>query len=275
MISTKKNLIFTITCGRTGTTFLKRIFEIFDNTCALHEPEPNYARALPFIKKSPEKAIPFLQEKIAFINSIQEINYVETSHVFGKGFFIPLLRMGIKPGLIFLNRNFRKVASSFYERGSIPMRTDRGIHYSADPRAPGSLPIYSPESLTDYQLCYWSVLDAYARQIQAEHIYKKEGGKFFWALSSDFHNFNKVIEIGRLFNLNISNKSLAKNKHLEIISKHHNPNISKVRNPELISFIEEESDVLNRVAFYDPLFVEKAISSPFIEPDIKNMFCSK
>lgn len=272
MISCKKNLIFTITHGRTGTTFLTEAFKIFDNTCSLHEPEPNYARALPSVKESPENAIPFLQKKIAFINNLPEENYVETSNVFGKGFFIPLLRMGIMPGLLFLNRNFRKTASSLYERGSTPMRTEMGKHFSSDPRTPGSLAIYKPENLTDYQLCYWGVLDAYARQIQAESIYKAEGGNFLWVTADDFHDFETLIAIGKHFKLSISDEKPAKEKHKKIISTHHNFNKRKLRNASEISFADEESEVINRIAFYNPLFAERVISSPFTNADIKEIF---
>ncbi|AMX03166.1 hypothetical protein [Microbulbifer thermotolerans] len=272
MISTNKNLIFTVTHGRTGTTFLTEVFKIFDDIRSLHEPEPNYANLFPTVKQTPEKAIAFLQSKIAVINEYPEKNYVETSNVFGKGFLIPLLRLGVMPGLLFLNRNFRKTASSLYERGSTPMRTQRGIHYSADPRVPGSLPIHEPESLTDYQLCYWGVLDSYARQMQAESIYKNENGKFYWVTTKDFQDFDKVVDIGNFFGLNISDKDRAIKQHHEIISVHHNPNKSRVRNSESIAFQDEEADVLNRVAFFDPLFVDRAIASPFIEEETKNAF---
>ncbi|MCX2780127.1 hypothetical protein [Microbulbifer thermotolerans] len=272
MISTNKNLIFTVTHGRTGTTFLTEVFKIFDDIRSLHEPEPNYANLFPTVKQTPEKAIAFLQSKIAIINEYPEKHYVETSNVFGKGFLIPLLRLGVMPGLLFLNRNFRKTASSLYERGSTPMRTQMGRHYSADPRFPGTLPIYEPENLTDYQLCYWGVLDAYARQIQAENIYKNENGKFYWVTTNDFHNFDKLMEIGDYFGLSLTDKKQAQERHKKIISLHHNPNKVKARSSTSVAFLEEEADVLNRVAFFDPLFTDKALSSPFIENEVKNRF---
>ncbi|EPC03559.1 hypothetical protein L861_18665 [Litchfieldella anticariensis FP35 = DSM 16096] len=270
MISSKKNLIFTVTHGRTGTTFLTEVFKIFEDTSSLHEPEPNYANVFPSVKEDPERAVSFLEEKIEYINGCSENHYVETSNVFGKGFLIPLLRLGIMPGLLFLNRNFRKTASSLYERGSTPMRTQRGRHFSADPRVPGSLPIYEPESLTDYQLCYWGVLDSYARQMQAKQIYDHEGGRYHWVTVDDFHDFDKTLEIGEFFGLSVSNKSAAKKHHKEITSVHHNPNKGNGRNSAELSFLEDEVDVLNRIAFFDPLFVDKAIGSPFVEDAVKN-----
>ncbi|MCH4562968.1 hypothetical protein MKP05_07475 [Halomonas sp. EGI 63088] len=272
MTASNKNLIFTVTHGRTGTTFLTEIFRLFDDTRSLHEPEPNYATVFPLVKEDPERAITFLEKKIDHINGYPEGHYVETSNVFGKGFLIPLLRLGIMPGLLLLNRDFRKTASSLFERGSTPMRTQRGRHFSADPRVPGSLPIHEPESLTDYQLCYWGVLDSYARQIQAASVYDNEGGKYRWLTANDFHDFDNVMEIGGFFGLSVSDREVAEKHHKEIASLHHNPNKVKGRDPEALSFLDEEAEVLNRVAFFDPVFVKKALDSLFLDDDVKKVF---
>ena len=87
-----KNIVFTVTHGRTGTTFLTRLFGLFEDTLAEHEPAPDYASILPRVKRDPRFALDFLDKKLEAISRVQQGNYVETSNVFGKGFLIPLLR---------------------------------------------------------------------------------------------------------------------------------------------------------------------------------------
>lgn len=268
-----KNPVFTVTHGRTGTTFLTRVFGIFDDTLSLHEPDPNYADVLPQVKADPRHAVAFLREKLAFIAAAAEKNYVETSNVFGKGFLIPLLRLGVAPGLVFLNRDFRQTATSLFERGSTPMRTDRGRHFSADPRVPGSLPVHAPDSLSDYQLCYWGVLDAYARQLQAAAIYRSEGrDNFIWATANDFHDFDFTLATGRRFGLGTADPQAAQRQHREIIAAHHNPNRRRRDGSERLAFSGEEAELLDRIGFLDPLFVEQALDSGFVHREVLARF---
>ncbi|WP_161598983.1 hypothetical protein [Aidingimonas lacisalsi] len=266
-MNSNKNLIFAVTHGRTGTTMVTEVFKIFDNVRSEHEPEPNYASVFPHVKSDPRNAIKFLEKKLSTIDSFDEENYIETSNVFGKGFLIPLLRMGRMPGLLFLNRDFRETARSLYVRGSIPVRSKMGRHFSADPSVPGSLPIFSPESLSDYQMCFWGVLDSYYRQLQAESVYKKEGGCYCWVNASDFHDFEKAVSIGSTFGLGVSDKEYAKKMHSEIVGVHHNPNKGK-RNTSEVSAFSEEIEVIDRVAFYDPEFVESCLSSKYLSSDV-------
>ncbi|MBZ9556970.1 MULTISPECIES: hypothetical protein [unclassified Modicisalibacter] len=270
---TTKNLTFTITHGRTGTTFLTEAFKVFEDTLSVHEPEPNYANHLPLVKQDPRHAIDFLKQKLSHIDGIREANYVETSNVFGKGFFIPLLRMGITPNLVLLNRNFRKTATSLFQRGSTPMRTKMGQHFSADPSVPDSLPIYSPDSLSDYQLCYWGVLDAFARQLQAADIYDGQDCSCYrWAASGDFHDFDFLKSVGATFGLSIGNEDAAKKQHDAIKAKHHNPNRSSSKASLPASLDEEEIAVLDRIAYYRPIVIEKALNSRFMDGSVKAAF---
>lgn len=269
MTNSNKNIIFTITHGRTGTTMLTEIFKIFDNTLAVHEPEPNFAGALTYVKENPRYALRFLERKIKEVNKIKEANYFETSNVFGKGFFIPLMRMGVYPSLVFLNRDFRKVSWSLFKRGSFPMRTKIGQHFSADPSFAGSLPIFQPESLTDYQLCFWGVLDSFWRQIRASEIYDKEGGKYIWTSVNDFKDFEKTVKVGEYLGLSIKNEEKSRAMHAEKSSIHHNPNRMDSREVgSSVSVDEEETEVIDRVAFYEPLFVDKVVKSSYLDKDL-------
>jgi len=265
MINCNKNVIFTVTHGRTGTTLLTDIFSIFKDTKPEHEPAPNYASIHPHVKDDPRKSIDFLKEKFNHINQIKERNYVETSNVFGKAFLIPMLRMGMYPNLIFLNREFRKVATSLFQRGSTPGRTQMGIHYSADPTKPGSLDIFSSDTLSDYQMCFWGVLDSYKRQLDAEEIYKKSGNNnFFWITAKELNDYEKVKEMGTNFGLKTIQNSRA--KHLQSSRQHHNPNPTKRPINDII-FIEEEVEVIDRLAYYNPLFVDKLLESNLLDPE--------
>jgi hypothetical protein len=258
-----KNLVFSVTHGRTATTMLTEVFKLFKDTCSEHEPEPNYASIFPQVKDNPKHAIAFLEKKLNHIAKKKEPNYVETSNVFGKGYLIPLLRLGVFPGLVFLNRDFRKVALSLYQRGSTPMKTPTGQHYSADPTFPGGLAIYYPETLSDYQLCFWGVLDSYYRQRQAEQIYKHEGLEtFFWVTAEGLNDYETALEMGRRFSL--EPKASAQQEHAKITAIHHNPNVKK-RGAEDIDFMSEELEVIDRVSFYEPIFIENLLGSEFLE----------
>lgn len=270
MIETNKNIIFTITHGRTGTTMLTEILKIFSDIRSEHEPAPNYADIFPSVKENPRESINFLKKKIDIINGFKEQHYAETSNVFGKGFLIPLVRMGISPQLIFLNREFRKTAKSLYTRGSFPMRTALGRRFSADPTVPGSLPIFEPHTLSNYQLCYWGVLDAYYRQIQVEQLYQKISGNFLWASTEDFNDFEKTLKIGSTLGLHVDNLEEARCIHEEITTIHHNPNRPSLAGigETPIDHDEEETEVIDRVAFYDLLFIEHVRHSQFIDASL-------
>lgn len=267
-----KNVIFTITHGRTGTTMVTEVFKIFSDTRSEHEPEPNYANVFPDVKKNPRHAIAFLKEKIKTIESCRERSYVETSNVFGKGFFIPLVRMGFFPKLIFLNREFRKVAESLHRRGSFPMRTKMGQHFSSDPSCPGGLPVFKPADLSDYQLCYWGVLDSFYRQLQAEAIYNSMGKDYVWASASDFNSFELTCSIGERLGLSLADKQEAEDRHREIAGQHHNPNRSS-NDRKKISYDEEEAEVLDRIAYYDPAFVDRVMSSDYFSRELAEKLC--
>ncbi|RTR04418.1 hypothetical protein [Halomonas nitroreducens] len=240
---------------------------MFDDTLSEHEPEPNYAKVFPHVKDDPRHALGFLENKLSRIEAIAQSNYVETSNVFGKGFLVPLLRMGVKPGLVFLNRNFRETAKSLFKRGSTPMRTERGRHYSADPRAPGSLPVFSPDKLSDYQLCFWGVLDSYYRQLMAQSIYDEEGGVYHWVTANDFHDFEKTLEVGRNFGLEVSDLEKARDYHGSVVREHHNPNRGG-RDAGCMDFAGQEIEVLDRVSFFVPRLVDEFLAGDFIGHDV-------
>ena len=269
-----KNLVLTITHGRTGTTFLTELCKLFDDTRAEHEPEPNYASIMPKAKFDPRYAVLFVREKLKVLSAYPEANYVETSNVFGKAFFVPMVRLGVYPRLIFLNRDFRDTATSLYVRGSIPMRTDRGRHYSTDPTAPGVLQLYQPATLSDYQLCYWAVLDCYRRQLQAATMYDRLGwGDYLWTTPQGLNDFDHFIALGDRLGLTVSDMERARADHSEIAQTHHNQNRAE-RKADNTDYAEEEVEVLDRIGYYDPLFVRSALEAPFVRSEIRQRFAA-
>jgi hypothetical protein len=268
-----KNLTFSVTHGRTATTFVTQLFTLFEDTHSEHEPEPNFAPAFPVVKQDPRKATEFWKIKLDAISKIPQSNYVETSNVFGKGYFIPLLRaFDIYPNLILLTREFRAIATSLYKRGSIPARSQNGKLFSCHPEQPGTLPIFGHEQLTDYQMCYWAVLDAFRRQLQAESIYTSKGLKnFVWTTAKDLHDFDALKRCGELFGLKFENEDTSKELHAEIIQKTFNANPDRQVDP-IENIDKQEAIVIDRIAYFDMLFADKVLGSKFIDPKTQELF---
>ena len=95
----EKHLVFTVTAGRTGTTYVTRLGELFPDTVSVHEPQPSYVHVLRQIQRRPRLAYDFLLEyKLPFIAAAAASRYLETSHLVGKGFLEPLLDLGLRLG---------------------------------------------------------------------------------------------------------------------------------------------------------------------------------
>ena len=244
---------------------LTEVLKIFDDIQSEHEPEPNYATVMPDIKRDPRFALDFLKQKIAKVNESSATHYAETSNVFGKGFLIPLARMGICPNLIFLNRNFRDTAKSLFRRGSYPARTIMGQQYSSDPLSPGSLPIFDVDSLTNYQLCYWGVLDSYYRQLYAQRVCESLDKQYVWTSPSELKDFDATIAMEEHLGLKVSDPNRARQQHKRVTSVHHNLNSGGDGDTLQIDHDAEEIEVLDRVAFFDPLFIDSVKACAFFD----------
>jgi hypothetical protein len=155
-------LIFTVTTGRSGTAYLWRILELLPGIAARHESSPLFTDVLREVQSRPEVARDFWRErKLPAIRACGRSVYVETGHLFCKGFLEPLLELGFTPDLILLSRPHREVALSLLALGTIPGRTPGGLRWYLGPDDPGVLPLADWCALTDYQLCYW-----YCREIE-------------------------------------------------------------------------------------------------------------
>jgi len=176
-------LVFTVATGRCGTAFFAEILRLVPGAESLHEPEPEYADVLREVQGNPEKARDFLIErKLPAIAAQSSSIYIETSHLFCKGFLEPLLEMGIVPALLWIRRDHRAVASSMFRAGTIPGRTDKGLRFYLSPGDPGVLNLSGWHALHDYQLCYWYCLEIERRGREYRELYL--ANNWLWAETS-------------------------------------------------------------------------------------------
>lgn len=218
-----KRLIFTVTSGRSGTAYLTELFKIIPDVASFHEPEPSYAQVLRRIQSDPYISYPFLlQNKLPEILKSQEGIYVETSHLLCKGFIEPLLRMNLRPSLIFLRRNPRDVAWSFMERLTIPGRTTNGIQHLLDPRDMNVMPFHNWQAASNYQLCFWYALEMERRYIHYAHMARQFGLAMFDTTSHELNDFNTFREMLRV--LGIKPPANVEKAHKDVSAQRFNPN---------------------------------------------------
>lgn len=161
----KKHLVFTVTAGRTGTAYVTRLGELFRDTLSLHTPQPSYVHFLRQVQHRPQLAYHFLLEyKLPFIAAAPASRYLETSHLFGKGFLEPVLELGLRPAVLVLRRAPRAIARSLLTRRTVPGRGKLGYKYLLHPGDPGVLPLSGWRARSDYQLCFWYALEMERRQ---------------------------------------------------------------------------------------------------------------
>ncbi|CAN5208012.1 hypothetical protein BH11PSE2_BH11PSE2_07000 [soil metagenome] len=157
--------MFAVSSGRAGTATLSKIFGAVPGVYATHEGRPAFQDVMRRSMQEPNLAGDFLlTRKLPAIAGVEEPIYFESSHVFGKGFLAPMLRLGLKPRVLFVKRDPRKVALSFERIGATPFRTHGGREHLLSPADPSFLPALRWEDFTDYQLCYWYALETIRRQ---------------------------------------------------------------------------------------------------------------
>jgi hypothetical protein len=180
----KKRFIFTVTSGRTGTGYLAHLLGIFRNTDTYHEPAPAYDLVLREVQHHPEIAHSFLvNSKIPAILGMSASSiYIETSHLFSKGFLEPWLNIpGLPvPDIILLTRDHREVSLSFLSLNSIPGKSNKGMRFMLAPSDPSCFTeVDGWESFNDYQLCYWYCLETAERRSQYRALIQSKGGRTF------------------------------------------------------------------------------------------------
>ncbi len=247
----EKRIIFTVTTGRSGTGYLATVLSHLPNVHAFHEPEPNFVWVMRRAIEKPEVALKFLAyKKLPAIAELPYPVYCETSHLFCKGFFHPLLDLGFLPEIVILKRERRKVAKSLFELNTIPGRTPLALSYYLKPDDKGVyLPIKDWNRLHDYQLCYWYCLEIEKRM----EVYKEEllsrGGKVYQVNLLELQNLETLLSFLKNLNLPLTEETI------ELLRKHVGRKVNtkkdiKVRRleseltPEQIEELEREVEKL-------------------------------
>ena len=198
----EKNLLFTVTAGRTGTMLLQKMLSLLPDTTSLHEPEPAFQRYLHRVQHEFNFAREFLLAyKLPAICEYQTRSYCEMSHVFCKGFLEPLLDLGIQPNLVILRRRPRSIALSLLERYTIPERTHSGIAFLIGPRSPGVLPLEAWRRMTDYQLVFWYTLEIERRQREYTRLARRRGCAVHEVMMDDLGDSECFLRLAKALHL--------------------------------------------------------------------------
>lgn len=161
----QQKLVFTITNGRSGSARLTTLFHAVESVTSTHEPHPRFDTLMHAAHRSPFIARGFLRHvKLPAIARLPRPVYVETSHMFGKGYFDAMLDLEMPFSLILLRRNARSVARSMLRLGTIPGKTHWGRRFYMYPSEALFVKLPDASKLTDYQFCYWHALETEARQ---------------------------------------------------------------------------------------------------------------
>jgi hypothetical protein len=247
----RKALVFTVTAGRSGTTYLARLLALLPRTTSLHEPAPNFAYFLRQAQRAPELARRFwLEYKLPHIAALPTPRYVEASHLFGKGFLDPLLDLGVLPGVVMLRRHPRLVAMSWLTRGVIPGRGKRGLKLHLHPGDPGVLAFPDWCAASDYQLCFWYALEMERRQRAYADLLTGAGGAVVDVTPDELHEPARFLDIAEtlgLLDAGVEREPLLRG-HREVSSVVHKPN----PRPPVVAIPEQEAAVWSAVAAQAP-----------------------
>ncbi len=207
----EKRLIFTLTTGRSGTAFLAAVLSVFPGVMSLHEPEPKFSHWMRHVQTQPEIAWYFWGlHKLPFIARQSASIYIETSHLFGKGFIEPLFHWQIPFDVIVLRRNRRDVARSLFQLNTIPARSRDGFIFLVSPLDPVMLPLPALQIMNDYQLCYWYTLEMEARAKYYAELVSRQGGKVVSIAFEDLIHEEGVLELANQLALPPLNKNQRK-----------------------------------------------------------------
>ncbi|MBX3024742.1 hypothetical protein KF840_07515 [bacterium] len=223
----RKHLVFCVTAGRTGTTYVTRLGELFPDTVSLHEPQPSYVHFLRQAQRRPRLAYHFLLEyKLPFIASAPATHYVETSHLFAKGFLEPMLDLGLRPAVLLLRREPRAIARSLLTRRTVPGRGKLGFKYLVHPGDPGVLPLPHWNAYSDYQLCFWYALEMERRQRDYGALLSAHGCAVADATADELHDSHRFLAVAQELGLldgRVDREALLQ-RHAEVSGRLYNYN---------------------------------------------------
>lgn len=207
-------LIFCLSPGRCGTKYLAALLSTIPGVYSVHEAEPDFVDWARAARRDPQEAWRFWHcEKLPYIRSLDCEVYVETSHLFGKGFVKPLLDLGVVPDVIVLDRVKRDVALSYWRRGSIPAKTLAGQRYLLHPEQAEYCPLPRWWTFTDYQLCYWYAMEMERRMEERTRWIQNAGGNVYYLNFGQFTGNGIVKWIDDNLDLPPINQGLADQIH--------------------------------------------------------------
>jgi hypothetical protein len=217
---------------------------------AHHEPVPDFVTVFRRAQQDPEIAFAFWRDsKLPFIASLEAPVYVETSHLFCKGFFEPAILLGLQPKLVILRRPPSEVAWSLLERSTVPARTPHGTLYLLDPRDPNVMPLPGWERMTDYQLCFWYALEIERRQLKYADFAARLGLPTFEVRQADLSKPEVFGYMLQTLGLPIHNVAIS--DHSAISAERHNRNPRTLVKPDTLE--AQEADVWRAILPYEPL----------------------
>jgi hypothetical protein len=226
------------------------LFALLPDTTSRHEPDPAFHAYLRRTKSDPGFAKEFLlRYKLPWICDLPTHNYAELSHVFCEGFLEPLLELGAVPNIILLRRHPRLIATSYFERETVPERTFYGIQFLLSPRYPGTLPLGGWRRMTDYQLIFWYAIEIERRQREYSRLVQAAGGVVFDTTATELDNPQRFIELAKAVQLlsPAADFDLLFRAHAAIAGLRWNKNPAPVRSFRRDFDIDAEEEAVWRV----------------------------
>jgi len=204
-----RTIVLAITAGRSGSDALTHRIGLLSGVTSIHEPLPHYRYILHNSQRDPFLAVRFLSDiKVPALLSYRTQVVAESNHLFGKGFFEACIAMGFRPSLVFQRREARANALSLLRKNSVPGRTRVGRRYVISPSDNPYLPIADAKSLSNFQLCYWYVLEMHLRDDLYRQVCQALGVSFFRLEVEDLNNPEKLKSMARDLNLVKSEREL-------------------------------------------------------------------
>lgn len=248
-----KQLVFSLSAGRTGSEYLTRLLALLPDTASFHEPEPAFQRIMRPALRDPAMARDFLTRyKLPALANAPQTTIVETSHLFGKGFVEPLLDLGFTPSVVNLHREARAVALSYLTRYTVPGRTRYGWGFLLQPDDPGVLPIARWRDLSDYQLCFWYALETERRIRFYSEMLRDKGALVIDTSARALNDPEEFLRVADSLKpgMDDTQRGVMLASHAALSGKRHNAN-PQVLN-QCIDFDAEEAMVQERIAKADP-----------------------
>lgn len=256
----KKRPVFAVTAGRSGTKFLAKLLSLFPDTASKHEPSPSFVHAMRHAQSNPEAALAFVRDhKLAAIARTPEARYVETSHLFAKGFAEAFIKLGVVPDVVVLRRHPREIALSLLRMNSVPARTGLGVRYLLQPNDPGVLPYPGWSHATNYQLCFWYALEMERRQERYADVFRALGTNVQETTLAELLEFERFREVaGGLGFFTTELKDLDQRYEEVAAVKHNSTGRGPVEGVDA-DLDRAEAAVWEQTFYYDPLLQDRVM----------------